>query len=256
VSRYVRVEMREVAGTADGPVIVGHAPASAHLRGPSGGVRGGALLTMLDNVGGLCGGLAALPEGWVVSTNLSARSVRLDHVGPFRIDARVLRQGRASVVTAVEIRDEGADDALVMDGVLTSAILVPQNGPPQWDRPLVLDPGEPPAVAPPRVPEWLGVHPIDDLTLEMALTDTLRNPWGILHGGAVASFIDCTVEHVTGGITTDVVLHFLAPNRIGPVRAGAQVIGSRADGTVLRVEVRDEGAGRVTALAVVTSRGA
>ena len=256
VSRYVRVEMRETEGSADGPVIVGHAPASDHLRGPNGGVRGGALLTMLDNVGGLCGGLAALPEGWVVSTNLSARSVRLEHKGPFRIDARVLRQGRASVVTAVEIHDEGAGDALVMDGVLTSAILVPQNGPPKWDRPLVLDPGDPPATTPPRVPEWLGVHDVDALTLEMPLTDTLRNPWGILHGGAVASLVDCAAEHATGGITTDVVLHFLAPNRVGPVRAAAEVIGTRADGTVLRVEVRDEGAARVTAVAVVTSRRA
>ena len=219
-------------------------------------MRGGALLTMLDNVGGLCGGLAALPEGWVVSTNLSARSVRLEHKGPFRIDARVLRQGRASVVTAVEIHDEGAGDALVMDGVLTSAILVPQNGPPKWDRPLVLDPGDPPATTPPRVPEWLGVHDVDALTLEMPLTDTLRNPWGILHGGAVASLVDCAAEHATGGITTDVVLHFLAPNRVGPVRAAAEVIGTRADGTVLRVEVRDEGPARVTAVAVVTSRRA
>jgi uncharacterized protein (TIGR00369 family) len=256
VSRYVRVEMQEVEGTAAGPVLVGRAPAAEHLRGPSGGVRGGALLTLLDNVGGLCGGLAALPEGWVVSTNLSARSVRLQHVGPFRIDARVLRQGRASVVTAVDIRDEGADDALVMDGVLTSAILVPQNGPPKWDRPLRLDPGEAPAEAPPHIPDWLGVRAVDGLTLEMPLRDTLRNPWGILHGGAVASLIDCTAEHATGGITTDVVLHFLAPNRAGPVRAVAEVIGQRADGTVLRVEVRDEGAARVTAVAVVTARGA
>jgi len=256
VSRYVRVEMREVPGTGDGPVIVGHAPASDHLRGPNGGIRGGALLTMLDNVGGLCGGLAALPDGWVVTTNLSARTVLLEHVGPFRIDARVLRQGRASVVTAVEIRDEGAGDALVVDGVLTSAILVPTNGPPKWERPLVLDAGEPPAEAPPQVPDWLGLYTVDDLTVEMPLIDNLRNPWGILHGGAVASLIDCAAEHVTGGSTTDVVLHFLAPNRIGPVRASVQVIGSRPDGTVLRVEVRDEGAGRVTALAVVTSRGA
>jgi uncharacterized protein (TIGR00369 family) len=256
VSRYVRVEMREVAGSGSGPVIVGHAPASEHLRGSSGGVRGGALLTMLDNVGGLCGGLAALPEGWVVSTNLSARTVLLEHVGPFRIDARVSRQGRASVVTAVEIRDEGAGDALVVDGVLTSAILVPQNGPPKWDRPLVLDAGEPPTEPSPRVPEWLGMYAIDDLTVEMPLADALRNPWGILHGGAVASLIDLSAEHVTGGSTTDVVLHFLAPNRVGPVRASVEVIGSRPDGRVLRVEVRDEGAGRVTALAIVTSRGA
>jgi uncharacterized protein (TIGR00369 family) len=257
VARYVRTEMREVESSADGsPVIVGHAPASDHLRGPNGGVRGGALLTMLDNVGGLCGGLAALPDGWVVSTNLSARTVRLEHVGPFRIDARVLRQGRANVVTAVEIRDEGADEALVVDGILTSAILVPENGPPRWARPLVLDAGEPPAEPSPGIPEWLGVYAVDATTVEMPLSATLRNPWGILHGGALASLIDCAAEHAAGGVTTDVVLHFLAPNRVGPVRARAKVLGQRADGTVMRVEVRDGGAERVTALAVVTSRGA
>jgi acyl-coenzyme A thioesterase PaaI-like protein len=49
------------------------------------------------------------------------------------------------------------------------------------------------------------------------------------------------------------VLHFLAPNRVGPVRATANTLGSRADGAIVRVEVRDEGVGRVTALAVVTT---
>jgi uncharacterized protein (TIGR00369 family) len=216
-------------------------------------VRGGALLTLVDMIGGLCGGLAALPDGWVVSTNLSARTVRLAHTGPFLLDAHVLRQGRASVVTAVRIRDEGADNALVVDGVLTSAILVPKDGPPQWDRPLVLDPGDPPAVPWPPLPEWLGAQPVDATTMAMPLADALRNPWGILHGGALAALIDLAVEHATGGVTTDVVLHFLAPNRIGPVRATARVIGSRPDGTVLRVEVRDDGAHRVTALAIVTA---
>ena len=254
VSRYVRVEMQEIEGTPDSsPVIVAHAPASDHLRGPQGGIRGGALFTMLDNVGGLCGGLAALPEGWVVTTNLSARTVQLTHVGPFRIDARVLRQGRANVVTAVEIRDEGHDDVLVVDGILTSAILVPENGPPQWTRPLTLGPGEPLEAPVPTVPDWLGARAIDSNTVEMQLAETLRNPWGILHGGAVASLIDLAAEHTAGGITADVVLHFLAPNRVGPVRASARAIGTRSDGTVLRIEVRDVGADRVTALAIVTS---
>jgi uncharacterized protein (TIGR00369 family) len=140
--------------------------------------------------------------------------------------------------------------------VLTSAILIPENGPPVWSRPLVLDPGDPPPEPPPPIPAWLGAHAIDSATLEMPLAESLRNPWGILHGGALASLIDLTAEHVTGGVTADVVLHFLAPNRIGPVRAHARVIGSRADGTVVRVEVRDHGADRVTALAVVTARGA
>jgi uncharacterized protein (TIGR00369 family) len=253
VSRYIRVNLHEVEGS-DAIRVQGHAPASAHLRGPHGGVRAGALLTMLDNVGGLCGGLAALPEGWVVSTNLSARSVALDHVGPMRIDARVLRQGRTSVLTAVRIHDEGAHDALVVDGVLTSAILVPENGPPQWTRPLVLEAGEPPPDPIPDIPAWLDAEPVDASTLEMTLAASLRNPWGILHGGALASFVDLAAEHATGGITTDVVLHFLAPNRVGPVRATARPVGTRADGTVLRVEVRDHGADRVTALAIVTSQ--
>ncbi|MGO9876281.1 MAG: PaaI family thioesterase [Acidimicrobiia bacterium] len=254
VSRYVQVQLHEVEPSDDGtPRLAGHAPASAHLRRPGGGVRAGALLTMFDNVGGLCGGLAALPDGWVVSTNLSARVVRLDHVGPFRIDARVLRRGRAATVTAVEIHDEGAGDALVVDGVLTSAVLIPENGPPRWTRPLVLGPGEPLPEPVPTVAHWLGAQTIDEMTVEMQLTDSLRNPWGILHGGAVASLIDLTAEHMTGGVTTDVVLHFLAPNRVGPVRATGRALGSRVDASVVRIDVRDEGAGRVTALAIVTS---
>jgi len=154
----------------------------------------------------------------------------------------------------VQIHDEGAHDALVVDGVLTSAILVPEHGPPEWTRPLVLEAGPPPPEPVPDLPEWLGTKPVDESTIELALEESLRNPWGILHGGAVASLIDIAAEHVTGGIAADVVLHFLAPNRVGPVRAEVRPIGTRADGTVLRVEVRDHGADRVTALAVVTAR--
>jgi uncharacterized protein (TIGR00369 family) len=255
VSRYIGVELREVVDPASSTVRVrGHAQGASYLRGPHGGLRAGALLTLLDNVGGLCGGLAALPDGWVVSTNLSARTIETAQTGPLRIEACVLRQGRTSVLTEVEIRDEGEHDRLVMNGVLTSAILVPKDGPPAWKRPLVIEATAPPSEPAPTIPEWLGTYSVDAHTLEMPLADSLRNPWGILHGGALASLIDLAAAHVTGGVTTDVVLHFLAPNRQGPVRAEARPIGTRADGTVSRVEVRDEGAGRVTALAVVTSR--
>ena len=47
VGRYVGVTMRET----DELHLVGHASVAPHLRGPDGGVRTGALLTMLDNVG-------------------------------------------------------------------------------------------------------------------------------------------------------------------------------------------------------------
>jgi acyl-coenzyme A thioesterase PaaI-like protein len=66
--------------------------------------------------------------------------------------------------------------------------------------------------------------------------------------------VDIAADQATGGVTTDVVLHFLAPNRIGPVRATARSLGVRTDGHVCRVEVRDEGGDRVTAVAIVTAR--
>lgn len=249
VARYIRADLRET-GEAQ---VVGHAPVAAHLEHRDGGMRMGALLTVFDYVGGLCAGLAALPDGWVVSTNLAAKRVRNTGVGPLRIAAQVLRTGRNNVVTGVEVRDEGDGDALVVDGVLTSSILVPENGPPKWERPLFISVGKETSVDLPSIPEWLGVRTSDTAGIEIDLADRLRNPWGILHGGVVAMLIDLGIERVTGGRTTDIVLHFLAPNRVGPVQATTHVLGRRSDGHIARVELRDAGANRLTAVAIVTA---
>lgn len=251
VSRYVRTTIREVAEHR----LVGDAPADAHLRHPDGGqVRAGALAAMMDTVGGLCGGLAALPEGWIVSTNLVARLAgRADHAGPLRVDATVLRRGRNAVITAVQVADAGADGALLADGVLTSAVLVPDNGPPQWERPLVLEAGPALDPPPPPITEWLGLRTPDASTVEIDVVPALRNPWGILHGGVVAMLADLAAEHATGARTRDLVLHFLAPNRTGPIRATARPLGTQEYEHVTRVELRDEGADRVAAVAIVTT---
>ena len=135
VGRYMQMSIRETEELR----VVGRAAAAPHLSSPERGVRTGAVLTMIDSVGGVNGGLAALPEGWVVSTNLSARVLAPVRTGPIRIESNVLRRGRNNVVTAVQLRDEGARDAIVASGVLTSAILVPENGPPQWERPLAIE---------------------------------------------------------------------------------------------------------------------
>ena len=252
VSRYLTVAMRE---TAEGH-IVGTAPVTPHVRNATGAIQAGALLTLFDNVGGIRGGLAALPEGWVVTTNMAARVVELaaPAVGPLRIDAELLRRGRNNVVVATTVRDDGRRGALLADGIVTSAILVPENGPPVTVRPLDIGSSEPPLELLPPLAEWIGVRPIDSRTIEIELADTLRNPWGILHGGVVATLVDLAAENAAGGLTTDVVLHYLAPNRVGPVRAVVEVLGRRSDGAVARVEVRDEGADRVTAFAIVACR--
>jgi uncharacterized protein (TIGR00369 family) len=249
VARYIRAEMREI----DGGRIVGRAPAVDYLRAPNGSMHVGGLLTVLDYVGGVCGGLASLPDGWVVSTNLSARFAAPARVGPFVVEGAVVRRGRNGVVTSVRMRDEGAANALVADGILTSAILVPEMGVPHWERPLRID-APPMGDDLPPLTEWLGLRTVDATTVEVDLVDEHRNPWGIMHGGVVASLVDLAAAHATGLVTADVVLHYLAPNRTGPVRATATPLGTRSDGTVTRVEVRDEGQDRRTAVAVITAR--
>jgi uncharacterized protein (TIGR00369 family) len=153
VTRFVHVNLREM----DDGNIEAFATDLDHLRGPDGAVRMGALLTMLDYAGGLRSGLAALPDGWVVSTNLSARSIAPAVDGPLRAEARVLRVGRNNVVTSVQIADRSG---VVVDGVLTSAILVPENGPPQWTRPLVIEQEPLPDTHTP-VEEWLRIRLVD-----------------------------------------------------------------------------------------------
>jgi uncharacterized protein (TIGR00369 family) len=91
--------------------------------------------------------------------------------------------------------------------------------------------------------------------LELQVTDGVRNPVGVLHGGALASLIDsagtvaiaCAAGNSDGrpGVTTDLHLSYLAPARDGTVVAAARIrrLGrtlafaevevTRADGTLI-----------------------
>lgn len=256
IARYMGLRMREVGEPQPGSAaLTGSAPAASYLRSADGGIAMGALLTLADSVAGLCGGLAALP-GWVVSTNLMLRAVNRQVVGPIGLESRVHRVGRHMTATGVTVTDLGADNAIVADGALTSAILEPSDGPPQFERPVVLAaPPVDPATAP-SLTEFLGAAPAGPNSLSLEVTDALRNPWGILHGGATAALVDLAGCHAAGAdATTDCVLHFLSPARIGPVRASVVRHGRRADGTLLRIEVRDRGnSDRLVAVAITTVR--
>ena len=254
IARYMGLAMREVADAETETVqLTGQAPAANYLRSDDGGIAMGALLTLADSVGGLCGGLAALP-GWVVSTNLMLRAVNRQVVGPIGLASTLLRVGKHATVTGVTITDLGADDALVADGAVTSAVLEPAGGPPVYERPFALSAAPLDDAATPHLTEFLGAQPSgrDQLTLE--ITDELRNPWGILHGGVTAALVDLAGIHATGAAaTTDCVLHFVSPGRIGPVTATVASHGVRPDGRLLRIEVHDQGnENRLMAVAVTT----
>jgi uncharacterized protein (TIGR00369 family) len=264
VGQYFAVSQREIGDWANGEIVLeGSAPVAAHLRGANRGARAGAIAAMVDNVGGLAAGLAASPDGWVVSTNITTRLASLDHVGPLRLRAEILRRGRASVVDRVQVFDDGAGGAHVAEGVLTSAVLVPDGGPPSFARPVSMAPDG--VVDAPPFAEWLDVrrddHSPDEHALELDLRDELRNPWGIMHGAVVSALVDLAAVEAVSGTTgspaaaADITLHFLAPGRIGPVAARTTALGERPDGVVVRVEIVDRGANdRRMALAVATVR--
>jgi uncharacterized protein (TIGR00369 family) len=253
LNRITGVSLREVTAGEGEVAVEGIAPELEHLRGPGGAVRVGALLTMADTVAGMCSGLTVLPR-WVVSTNLMLRAVPIAARAPLRLRAHVLRAGRKSVVADVEIRD--GDDRVVGDGVLTSAVLEPAGGPPEFPRPMVLDVPEELASDVP-VLEFFGIRPRDESATELDITEQVRNPWGILHGGAIAMLVDVAASRVVApdAVVVDVVLHFLRPGRVGPAVARATVLGTRPDGVLVRVEVVDAGADdRVMSIAVCTVR--
>jgi uncharacterized protein (TIGR00369 family) len=250
VDRVIGLERGEL-----GDVVIGRIPVADHTRGPGGGLRTGVLLTAIDAVGGLACGLASLPA-WIVSTNLMLRVGRLEHVGPLRLEAELLRMGKAAGVAAVTVVDEGAADHPVAHGILTTAVLTPAHGPPRLSRPVWLG-GPSPAPLDIPIEALFGIENGSGPRTTLRVTDDVRNRWGILHGGAVAVLADVAATRTTGGqgVAADTVLHYLRPVRTGPVEARCTMAGRRTDATVVTVSMHDIGnKDRQVALGSVTVR--
>jgi uncharacterized protein (TIGR00369 family) len=268
VGDYFRLERWELPpdDTERPSSFAGRSPLDGYTRGPGGGLRTGGLLTNLDTLGGFTSGLAVLPQ-WIVTTSLLATVSELDHVGPLRYRADVLRRGRTSVVTALDVVDEGAGDRHVAAATMTCAVLDPGAMTLEFERPFAL--GMSPLPADPLAPEeFFCIEPGEGPVTRLLLDDRLRNPWGILHGGAVAMLADeaaCRAVRAhspgaagpNGVAAAGAVLHYLRPAKVGPVEARCRVLGGRAGRTTVRVEIHDVGSddrivtlGSVTVLAV------
>ena len=271
VAEYFRLERWEIppAGGAEGfSEFGGRAPVDDHLRGAGGGLRTGALLTSVDSLGGLLCGMSVRPQ-WIVTTSMMATISRLSHQGPLRLHGRILRRGRNAVVAGLDVVDEGDADHPVAAVTLTCAVLDPGGMDLHFERPIVT-PMPSPSPEPRAPEEFFCVEPGDGPVTRLRLADHLRNPWGILHGGAVATLADVAACRAVaadradavddhgrseGGVArlaaADTVLHYLRPGRTGPVEARCKVLGGHSR-TVVRVAMHDVGAGdRLVAMATV-----
>ena len=138
--------------------VQGRAPVDDHTRGVGGGLRTGGLLTNLDSLGGFTSGLAVLPR-WIVTTSLLVTVSELRQVGPlgFRVD--VVRRGRSSVVTAIDVVDEGAAGRPVAAATMTCAVLDPGAMVLEFERPVVV-PMPAPQVDPVGPAEFFSIEPL------------------------------------------------------------------------------------------------
>lgn len=269
LSAYSMLHIDEVGdGSAVLPHTRGEFPAAAHLLDDDGRLPTGLLTSLIDSIGGMTSGLASLPD-WIVTTNLSVRRAAdalsgPRGTGPLLLDTHVLRRGRSSVVTRIDVTSVVGDPVAI--GWMTCAVLTPANGPPPFVRPVRrLDrtvPDDPIFSAP--IAEFFALRaPEGPGTIAFEPTERLRNPWGIVHGGATAVVIDAaarslaverpTVDPTPDAIVTDLTTQYLSPGRVGPVVATAIEIGRRDDEILVRVEVRDRGADeRLMALAMTS----
>ncbi len=272
MSEYFRLERWEIppADAGEGfSEFGGRMPLDDHHRGAGGGMRTGALLTNLDSVGGFLAGLSVLPR-WIVTTSLMATVTRLDHRGPLRVHGRILRRGKNAVVAGLHVVDEGRDDVLVAASTGTFAVLDPRPDMTlAFTRPAVV-PMPPPMADTPAPEVFFHIEPGTGTTTRLQLADHLRNPWGILHGGAMALLVDVaacraavdpgsgggrgaapadgaaelarSVPDVGGVAAADTILHYLRPVRVGPVEARCRVVGGTPGRSLVRVAVHDLGA--------------
>ena len=165
--------------------------------------------------------------------------------------------GRNAVVAALDVVDEGLGDRPVAAVTMTSSVLDPGGMDLHIERPFVIPMGPPvPHALPPE--EFFCIEPGTGPVTRLELADRLRNPWGILHGGAVAMLADVAACRAVGGASgsgggggpgdgrqvaaADTVLHYLRPLKVGPVEARCQVLGGGPGRTLVRVAVHDLGA--------------
>ncbi len=263
LSLHLGTELRIAAPGEPGTGLVVVRP---DLCDTSGALRAGVLFTLADNVGGHFGAVSAYPD-WVVTADLSLRVLRPATTGTVHATGALLRKGRTTVVVEVELSDELGRE--VARAIVTSTVLTPSFDVTGMLAGRPRQPSDPPPISDgPPLFDWLGILSAADWSwAEMVITEPLRNPWGILHGGAASLLVEAAAlgraqralgsEHPSR--VGSMVLRYLNPNRVGPLRAGAEIVGlrhgidGRPDAAQVRIDVRDTGAGnRQTIAATVT----
>jgi acyl-coenzyme A thioesterase PaaI-like protein len=196
------------------------------------------------------------PDAWALTSDMSVL-VR-PRPAPRRVSAvgRVLRRGRRSVTSAVELTDEAGEP--MGTGAVGFAKLArrptdppkPQLSP---DRAQSIFGGGTILTRPLR--EEVGIDVLDPANgvVQVEVTPPLRNPAGTLQGALVALVAEAAAEDLVStrfespAVVTDLELRYLAQAHTGPVRTRSRLLGTGPDAPV-EIELVDTSVDRITTL--------
>ncbi len=229
----------------------------------AGGIRAGALATLVDVVAGAQAATAIAPN-WLATGDLALHLLRAQTSGVVIATAKILRQGRGTVVIEVDLSSEA--DSSQPIGIATVAFsILEARGEAQsmGERPRKTrtEFGIEGSGFTGSLDDTLGLREIDTASghFELLLSPYNTNSLGALQGGALAMLVDAAAEAAgrkagrANWVTTDFSIHFLALGRKGPLVSAARVLRDHSGDALLRIEIRDEGAeNRLISVATAT----
>ena len=227
-------------------------PIVPEVCGDDGGVRAGAVATLVDTVGGGLAAAVTQPD-WIATADLSLHLTAAPADGSVVATARVLRAGRTTVVLEVALEHEG--DSNIGLSTMSFSVLPRRDTNPDIGD---LRSSGPSTMALPSSAldgpylEQLGVRVVDAAAgvVEVPVTEWSSNSMGAFQGGAVAAILEAAGEAALRAATgeplvvTDLQITFLAFGRIGPLRTCAADLEAGDGFGTARVVLTDAGTGR------------
>jgi len=234
------------------------------MLGDRGQLRAGVLGIVIDAAGGELAVRTALPS-WVATSDLVYHTLRPVSAGVVEARPTVLRRTRATIVLEVEVTGGGEPAALatLTFAVLEAKTAVQRMGAGRDEARTEFYRDDTRLRAPYLDAIGARVLAAADGVVELPLTPYVGNSLGALQGGVLASLVDLSAETAARAATgvpctsVDLAINYLALGRVGPIRTRARLLRRDAAGALLRVEVRDAGAGErlLTAGTVVAACG-
>jgi acyl-coenzyme A thioesterase PaaI-like protein len=213
----------------------------------------GAMAVAVDVLAGSMVGRALAPD-WMATAELALHltGTALEPAAGDALvaDASVVRVGRTTVVVdAVLQRLPGRE---VLGEAVLTFVRLPRRESNLDISEFPVRPGErnsfartgwSPGDAAPSLDELLAPAVLDDGSVVVEVTPPLRNSFGAVNGGVVATVAELTARTAAGSraVVTDLVVHYVGQGRAGPLVAGATEL-SRPGTAAWRVEVTDVGA--------------